>query len=104
MFSNYDGDLRISYYKFDKACFWIRIYGLSLGLMNEEITKLLGRKIGELKSIDKNSSRSGVGRSLRVRIDIDINKPLKRFVSLTVKGQNEVLRGRLRYERLPIFL
>ena len=103
MFTNYDGDLRIFYYKFDKACFWIRICGLPLGLMNEETVELLGRKIGELKSIDKNSSRSGANRSLRVRIEIDINKPLRRFVSLTVKGWNEVLRGRFKYERLPIF-
>ena len=59
MFMEYDGNLRILDYKFEKASFWVRIYGLPLKLINEEIATALGRRIGDLVGIDENTSRVG---------------------------------------------
>ena len=103
MLKQYDGNIRISDYYFGSASFWVRIYGLPLKLMNVETAKMLGRKIGTFIRADHDNARAEVGRFLRVRIEIDINKPLRRFITLKTKGTHDVHRGRLSYERLPIF-
>ena len=71
--------------------------------MNVETAEMLRRKIGTFIGADHDNARAGVGRFLRVRIEIDINKPLKRFITLKTKGTYDVHRGRLSYEMLPIF-
>ena len=91
LFMEYKGNLRISNYKFEKARFCVRIYGLPLKLMNDDIAGVLGRRIGDLVGIDQSMSRVGVGKFLRVRVEIDINKPLRRFVTVKLENRSDDL-------------
>ena len=54
-FTNYDGDLRIFKYEFKRACFWIRVFGLPLNLMNQEVAYRMGSKLEILQKFDKES-------------------------------------------------
>ncbi|XVF88101.1 hypothetical protein PTKIN_Ptkin19aG0022900 [Pterospermum kingtungense] len=77
MFQDYNGDLRPTNYVFGRGVFRIRICGLPMNLISLEIEKSLGRKIGNLIEIDSNPKRVGWGRNIRLRVKIDITKPLK---------------------------
>ncbi|XWS23325.1 hypothetical protein CRYUN_Cryun28dG0003000 [Craigia yunnanensis] len=48
VFKDYDGDLRPSDYRFDKASFWVRVYGLTLRMMTRGIAERIGNKLGTL--------------------------------------------------------
>ena len=96
----YDGDLRASDYVFDKADFWVRVYGLPLKMLNQEMADRIGRKIGSLIETDH---KSRWGKCLRIRVNMDVTKPLRRFVMLTGTEGRKDWWGRLAYERLPMF-
>ncbi|XVF64461.1 hypothetical protein PTKIN_Ptkin09bG0171800 [Pterospermum kingtungense] len=94
-FEEYNGDLRSTDYVFSRGIFWIRIYGLPLNLMSMEIAERLGRKIGNLVEINSNPMRVGLGRNIRLKVEIDITKPLRRFVTI-VRGVERMIFGDVR--------
>lgn len=49
---DFDGDLRPFDCKFEKALAWIKVYDLPLNLMNVEVAKKIGNKIGDFIKID----------------------------------------------------
>ena len=68
--------------------------------MNQEVAYRMGSKLEILQKFDKESR----GRQfLRIRVDIEITKPLRRFIMLSnTTGKND-LWAQLSYERLPLF-
>uniref|UniRef100_A0A803LDR3 Zinc knuckle CX2CX4HX4C domain-containing protein n=1 Tax=Chenopodium quinoa TaxID=63459 RepID=A0A803LDR3_CHEQI len=67
---------------------------------NEENARRIGDAIGRYIDMDK-SDVIGINKSLRIRVYLDVNKPLKKSVELkTGKGLIEVP---LKYEKLPVF-
>ena len=77
-------------YNFNRASLWIRIYDLPLKMMNHEVAEKIGMKLGVLEDVDKNASRIGWGKWLRLRIEIDVTKPLHRFVTLKEEGKDYI--------------
>lgn len=102
-FCDFDGNLRPGEYRYDIAMFWIRIIGLPWNLMSFDIAKRMWNKIGNLVRIDTSQSRNGWANDLRLRIVTDITKPLRRFITIARGSGKDDLRGRLTYERLPLF-
>ena len=82
-FKDYDGGLRASKYVFDKATFWIQVFDLPLKMMHHDIVEKIGGKLGIFKQVDEGLSRVGWGKYLCIRVEMDITKPLRRFISLT---------------------
>ncbi|KAL8520178.1 hypothetical protein ACS0TY_010918 [Phlomoides rotata] len=83
------------------AAFWVRIYDLPMAARTPGSINLIAGKIGGMVEIDQ-SSIKGFGRSVRVKIKIDLTKPLLKGIHL------EIQRGRklwidFKYERLPSF-
>ncbi|XWS65469.1 hypothetical protein CRYUN_Cryun05aG0115400 [Craigia yunnanensis] len=74
-----DGNLRTSVYVFGIALFWVRIHGLPFNLMSKEVVVRIGRKLGALQTVD---TMSAWGKYMRVRVELDINKPWRRFVTI----------------------
>ena len=97
-FQDYNGDLRGSDYHFDKAHFWIRIYGLPLKMLTYPCASSISKKLGELLKTDV-----GSGDFLRLRVNMDITKPLRRFIIVSGTGGQPDIKVRLAYERLPTF-
>ncbi|KAK4856799.1 hypothetical protein QYF36_021412 [Acer negundo] len=59
--------------------------------------------IGEVREVDSGPSGDCLGKFLRVRVEVKINKPLRRFLQVDVLGDGEETVMPIQYERLPIF-
>ncbi|XP_058732735.1 uncharacterized protein LOC131604305 [Vicia villosa] len=80
--------------------FWIRVYELPLLLRSEAMARKLGGILGEFEELDtKEVHRNGC--FLRIKVNIDLRKPLKRGTVVRFKEKN--LRVHFKYERLPTF-
>ncbi|KAE8808228.1 hypothetical protein D1007_15368 [Hordeum vulgare] len=66
----------------------------------EQVVRSLTRKVGEVMSVMLNP-RWGNGRIVRIRVKLDVNEPLMRFVSIT-KNQRKVYYSIL-YEKMLVF-
>lgn len=100
---DFNGDFRPSDYKFERTFIWTKIYGLPLNLMKMDIAERIENKIGASQKIDTSMTRSGWVKNLRIRVEIDITKPLRRFVTISRGGGKEDICERVSFERLPMF-
>lgn len=80
--------------------FWVRIYDLPLKPRSDSMAKKLGDIIGAHLENDPKESNH-LGRFLRVKVSIDLRKPLKRGTLVRYQGRS--LKVYLKYERLPTF-
>lgn len=94
-------DVQPSLMNFDKTPFWIRIYDVPWAGRKDEILHQIGTRFGEVIEIDKNST-SGIARSIRIKIRLDLTKPIKRGTKLRI-GSSEACWLPVTYERLPSF-
>lgn len=72
---------------FDTETFWIRMFSLPLSCMGRDMGYKLGSTVGEVEEVDTNEDGIGWGQFLRVRIKINIMKPLARGWMLKLKDQ-----------------
>lgn len=84
---------------FTKQPFWIQVWGLSFDLINEEAGSDIGRSIGELVEVDCEAINSDQSRFLRIRVEVPLNKWLRRGGPV-ISPEGEVVRVAFRYERL----
>ncbi|TXG72615.1 hypothetical protein EZV62_001194 [Acer yangbiense] len=79
-----------------------RTQGLEIELNSMgDIRDFLGRLIGDLIDIDVGSIEECFKKYMRVRVGIDVSKPLKRFLRMDLSGNGEESLLLLRYEKLP---
>ncbi|KAL0448943.1 UNVERIFIED_CONTAM: hypothetical protein Slati_1450700 [Sesamum latifolium] len=83
--------------------FHIHIHGLPLGKMNQEIGVFIGNSLGKSKEVDLDRNGEVCGSSIRIRLALDITKPLKRALKIRVILEDEHLIS-FTYERLSIFV
>jgi hypothetical protein len=98
---NFDGTTPPSEMVFDRVAFWVRIYGLPLACMGQEIGRQIGAAIGEVEMVDTDEEGAAWGEFLRARIKVDLTKPLLRGRRLKVQGKS--IWARFQYEQLPRF-
>ncbi|TXG47986.1 hypothetical protein EZV62_027280 [Acer yangbiense] len=85
---------------FNRVDFWIQIPNALLLCMTKEMGEFIGQLIGNLKDIDVGSTGEYFGKYMRLKMEVDVSKPLKRFLRLELeKGKESILL--LRYEKLP---
>lgn len=82
---------------------WIRVERLPLGLMNKSVARAIGDDVGEFLEIDDDGVAIMAGRSLRLKVRIDIRKPLRRGVIVDLGGDRGERWCPLSYEHLPDF-
>lgn len=81
--------------------FWVHIHGLPVGFFSENIGKSLGDFLGRFLEYDE-SNRASVWREfMRIRVELDVNEPLKRFKKLKFNGK--LISVSFKYERLQAF-
>lgn len=81
---------------------WVQVYDLKVGFMSEKVLKAIGNYIGKYSSsCPKNFT--GVWREyLRVRVLINVDKPLKRGMKI-YRNKEEGFWVNFKYERVPTF-
>lgn len=81
---------------------WVRVYNLPFkGRLNPNNIQAVGKKIGAIINVDQSGSR-GIDKSIRIRIMVDIRKPLRKHVTLKLRGGVEE-NFEVKYEKLPLY-
>ncbi|XVF75565.1 hypothetical protein PTKIN_Ptkin13bG0197000 [Pterospermum kingtungense] len=68
------GEVDLNWYPF-----WVQIYGLPISLMTERIGIVLGEYVGAVEEVNLGENATTRGKCLRVRVLLNVNKPLKRL-------------------------
>jgi hypothetical protein len=86
---------------FGNTAFWVRMYRLPLACMGREVGMQVGSTVGEVEDIDVLDDGVACGEFLRVKIRIDLSKPLAR--GRIIKLQGKEIWVAFQYEKLPRF-
>jgi hypothetical protein len=86
---------------FTQAIFWVQVHDMPLICMNREVGFTIGATLGRVEEVDVTSGRVGWGRCLRIRVLIDLTKPLDRGHALLLNGKS--IWVNFKYEKLPQF-
>ncbi|KAF4372141.1 hypothetical protein F8388_000357 [Cannabis sativa] len=81
----------------------ILLFRLPFLSKTEALAKILGNMIGKFLEVFEDSLNEGWGPFLRMRVEIDVSKPLLRGQLVTFPWMNDELWIDYRYERLPDF-
>lgn len=97
----YDGYSNVKAYRLDKIPIWARVQGVPEMLMKKkELAEKVAKKVGEIITVQVNDGKINSTPYLRVRVWIDLRKPLVRVVPITLKDRMKCL---VQYEKLPSF-
>ncbi|XP_042950147.1 uncharacterized protein LOC122282243 [Carya illinoinensis] len=99
--NTFDGSILVSELKFDRASFWVQFHNLPLLGMNKECGEKLGSTIEEVEEVEVDEDDVGWGRSLRVKIPLDLKKPLARGRTIFLHGIKVWIP--VKYEKIPSF-
>ncbi|PPR91253.1 hypothetical protein GOBAR_AA29434 [Gossypium barbadense] len=92
----------IASYEFGLSPFWLRVYNIPIELMDRQLAVEVGNAIGELVAIDWKDRNGAWTEFMRLKVKINISKPLRRIVKLASRYGGETI-GVIKYERLPDF-
>lgn len=95
----YDGISRPSEVATNSIPIWIQIFDLPGRMISEEVCMQLGDGLGHTIEVHKESGQLLVGKYLRVRVDIPVQKALKPWVEVRVNGRME--KFDVKYECVP---
>ncbi|XP_039815069.1 uncharacterized protein LOC120677956 [Panicum virgatum] len=82
---------------------WVRVLKLPLGMMKKATGEAIGEEIGTFMTMDLDEDDTAVGRYLRIKVRLDIRKPLMRGVMVYVGKEDKPLWCPVEYEYLPDF-
>jgi hypothetical protein len=80
---------------------WVRVLKLPLGMMNKATGEAIGEELGSFMTMDLDEDGTARGRYLRIKVHLDIRKPLMRGVTMCVGEEENPLWCPLEYEFLP---
>ncbi|KAH1098566.1 hypothetical protein J1N35_015487 [Gossypium stocksii] len=84
-----------------RASFWVQVYDVPIGLFLESLAIRLGNFIGEFLEYDGLTLGKENRNYLRLRVNIDVRKPLKRRKKILFYGKCSYVE--FKYERLSLF-
>ncbi|MBA0753205.1 hypothetical protein Gogos_005530 [Gossypium gossypioides] len=74
--------------------FWLLIHDLPLGFMVDTVAHQLGNFIGEFIEYDTSATQLGYKCIMRIRVRVDVKKPLKRKKKIVMKNEEQMVGGR----------
>lgn len=83
---------------FEKAAFWVRMFNLPLACMGQTVGFQIGSTMGMVEEVETDI---GWGKYLRVRVKMDLTKPIPRGRRITLLGNTVWVP--FQFERLPHF-
>ncbi|TVU49586.1 hypothetical protein EJB05_00900, partial [Eragrostis curvula] len=103
LLEEYDGITKPSSVKFKYFAMWVRIYDLPTGFRTKNIGRQLGNKIGKTVKVDLDENSYGWRNYLRIKVNLDIEKPLTRVLYVSMGDDGKCEAFRVRYEKLAKF-
>jgi 14-3-3 protein epsilon len=82
--------------------FWVQVHNLPMGLMAEKVGRTLANYIGSFVEYDKNNRGSFWREYMRIRVRVDIRRPLKKESKVKNQG-GEWCTVNFKYEKLGVF-
>lgn len=80
------------------APIWVQAHGLQLRAMTRDMGEKLGSLLGEVMEVRSDYDGVVLGRCVRTRTIIDVNKPLCRWTTVDIEG--DTCRVYFRYEKI----
>nr|XP_051229135.1 uncharacterized protein LOC127346935 [Lolium perenne] len=102
LIEDYDGKEDPEKMVFNGLHIWAQIHGIPELYRKKEVLDDLSRRIGKTKEVQMSPKPFFEGNYVRLRVMIDVSKPLMRFVSLMVEGEGRK-RLAVKYEKIPFF-
>lgn len=99
--NDFDGNVPPSQMQFIYSPFWVQAHDLPLVCMNKTVGTKLGVSLAEVEDIDVAGDGTGWGHCLRIRVLIDLRKPLERGKALHLNGKIHWVFFKI--EKLPLF-
>ena len=101
IFQRYDFLIPAKQLRFTKLIFWVQLHGLPMSMLNPEVAIEIGETIGTVIPSEHAKEMVG-GDFLRVKVEIDISKPLFRGRKIAINA-DEFIWVAFNYEKLPNF-
>ena len=102
LLSDIKGNIRPSDMELYELPMWVRIYNLPFkGRLNPENIAAMGKKLGQFVKADVSGS-VGIDKSIRLRIAVDVRKPLTQEIKVKMRSGEEGY-FKVRYEKPPLF-
>ncbi|KAL9458876.1 hypothetical protein AB3S75_007708 [Citrus x aurantiifolia] len=87
---------------FSHVSFWVQIHDVPIMCMSKDMVAELGKVIGKVEEVETDAAGECFGQFLRLRISVDITKPLKKIIELEQEKEDaDDIPMRVMYERLP---
>ncbi|KAM0929804.1 hypothetical protein ACQ4PT_001408 [Festuca glaucescens] len=102
LIEDYDGKEDPEKMTFNGMHIWAQIHGIPELYRKTKVIDDLARRIGKTKEVHMSPKLFFEGNYVRLRVMIDVNKPLMRFVSLMVEGEGRK-RLAVKYEKKSLF-
>ena len=102
LFKRWERGMTANNIKFSHSPFWVQIWGLPFDMMTEKLGRDIGSSLGVFIIADTRSWSADQAKFMRIRVNIPIDKPLRRCGTV-VNPEGEETSVFFRYERLLIF-
>ncbi|KAL5538414.1 hypothetical protein UlMin_043108 [Ulmus minor] len=86
---------------FSKAPFWVQLHNIPVFCMSKAVGSILGNMVGLVQEVECNQDELCLGTFIRVRVIIDISKPLKRILKVRLGTDKELFTILHIYEHFP---
>lgn len=86
---DFDGSKRVDEMKFTDIPIWVRVLKMPLGTMTREYGKAIGNHVGRFVEMESEDGELAVGQFLRIKVRLDITKPLMRGIKLNVEADGK---------------
>lgn len=101
--TEFDESKSLDEFDFSFIPIWIRVERLPMGMMNRSAATVIGDDIGEFMDADAEGGEMVAGRVLRLKVRLDIQKPLRRGITADLGGDKGERWCPISYEFLPEF-
>jgi hypothetical protein len=78
----FDPSKSLEEYEFNLVPIWVRVFKIPLGSMDGLTGEMIGDEIGEFIEVEVGEDGLAVGEYLRIKIRMDIRKPIMRGITL----------------------
>ncbi|XP_041025460.1 uncharacterized protein LOC121265854 [Juglans microcarpa x Juglans regia] len=84
---DFDGELSPNEVQFSSEPFWVQVHNLPFVGMTKILGEMIGAIIGKVHTMEVDAQGCGWGSFLRLKVDVDVTKPLKRGPMINLGGK-----------------